>query len=54
MFYADTLGLATVLERLHGLAREHGARYWEPAKLLARLAGEDTTFAAWQAARAAG
>ena len=52
-FYADTLGLAAVLERLHGLAREHGARYWEPGRLLARLAGEGTTFAAWQAGRAA-
>ena len=54
MFYADTLGLAAVLERLHGLAREHGARYWDPARLLARLAGEGATFAAWQAGRAVG
>ncbi len=54
MFYADTLGLAAVLELLRGLAREHGERYWEPAGLLAKLAGEGLTFAAWQAGRAAG
>jgi 3-hydroxyacyl-CoA dehydrogenase len=53
MFYADTLGLAAVLELLRGLARQHGQRYWEPAGLLATLAGEGLTFAAWQAGRAA-
>ena len=54
MFYADSLGLAEVLESIRALSKAHGARYWEPAGLLARLAGEGTTFAAWQAARAGG
>ncbi|HEU4516987.1 MAG TPA: 3-hydroxyacyl-CoA dehydrogenase NAD-binding domain-containing protein [Steroidobacteraceae bacterium] len=54
MFYADSLGLAAVLESIRALSRAHGARYWEPAGLLARLAVEGTTFAAWQAARASG
>jgi 3-hydroxyacyl-CoA dehydrogenase len=52
MFHADTLGLGAVLESMRALATAHGARYWEPCRLLARLAGEGTTFAAWQAARA--
>jgi 3-hydroxyacyl-CoA dehydrogenase len=52
MFYADTLGLGAVLKFVRGLAREHGERYWEPAGLLAKLAGEGKTFAAWQAGRA--
>ena len=54
MFYADTVGPARVLESIHALARAHGERYWVPAGLLARLAAEGATFAAWQAARAAG
>ena len=54
MFYADTLGLAGVVDTIHALAREHGERYWEPARLLARLAAEGATFASWQAGRAAG
>jgi 3-hydroxyacyl-CoA dehydrogenase len=52
MCYADTLGLSTVLESILALGREHGERYWTPAALLVRLAGDGTTFAAWQAARA--
>ena len=51
MFYADTLGLAAVLDAVRALAREHGKRYWEPAGLLSRLAGEGGSFTAWQAAR---
>jgi 3-hydroxyacyl-CoA dehydrogenase len=54
MFYADTLGLAGVLESIQALGASHGERYWQPAPLLAALAGQGTTFAAWQAARAPG
>ena len=54
MFHADSLGLAAVLRSIRALSMAHGARYWEPAGLLARLAGEGATFAAWQAARAGG
>ncbi len=53
MFYADTLGLPAVLEMIRGYAKEHGERYWTPAELLVTLAGTNTSFAAWQAARAA-
>ena len=54
MFYADTVGLRGVVDAIRALAREHGERYWEPAGLLARLAADGATFAAWQAGRAAG
>ncbi|HKX99474.1 MAG TPA: 3-hydroxyacyl-CoA dehydrogenase NAD-binding domain-containing protein [Steroidobacteraceae bacterium] len=54
MFHADSLGLAAVLRSIRALSAAHGARYWEPAGLLAKLAGEGTTFAAWQAARSGG
>jgi 3-hydroxyacyl-CoA dehydrogenase len=54
MFYADSVGLAGVVDAIRALAREHGERYWEPAGLLLRLAAGDATFAGWQAGRAAG
>jgi 3-hydroxyacyl-CoA dehydrogenase len=54
MFYADTVGPARVLESIRALALAHGERYWAPASLLTRLAADGATFAAWQAARAAG
>jgi 3-hydroxyacyl-CoA dehydrogenase len=44
MWYADTLGLPSVHDRLVELAREHGDR-WTPAPLLARLAREGRPFA---------
>src|SRR5690625_333460 len=40
MFYADTVGLATVVEELQRFAPEG----WEPAGLLTRLAAEGNTF----------
>ncbi len=53
MFYADTLGLRNVLESIRAYASEHGERYWTPAPLLVTLADGNSTFAAWQAGRAA-
>jgi 3-hydroxyacyl-CoA dehydrogenase len=38
MMYAQTVGLATVYERLLDFRAEGGPRYWEPAALLARCA----------------
>jgi 3-hydroxyacyl-CoA dehydrogenase len=43
MFYADTIGLATVHDRIAAFHRELGAR-WKPAPLLTRLAHEGSTF----------
>ncbi len=53
MFYADTLGVAGVVAAIRDLASAHGERYWTPAPLLVTLAGEDSSFAAWQGGRAA-
>ncbi len=44
LWYADTVGLNDVYERICELHREHG-HHWEPAPLLAKLAGEGKTFA---------
>jgi 3-hydroxyacyl-CoA dehydrogenase len=44
MFYADTLGLPHVVERIEALAAEHGPELWTPAPLLKRLAAEGKTF----------
>ena len=38
MFYADTLGLGHVLERIRCYARTRGPRYWTPTASLERLA----------------
>ncbi|MBI3683562.1 MAG: enoyl-CoA hydratase/isomerase family protein [Acidobacteria bacterium] len=43
MFYADTLGLAKVHERISGFHKQHGV-LWTPALLLERLAGEGKSF----------
>jgi 3-hydroxyacyl-CoA dehydrogenase len=43
MFYADTVGLPTILERVKEFHRVHGAR-WKPASLLYRLAKDGKTF----------
>jgi 3-hydroxyacyl-CoA dehydrogenase len=43
MFWADTVGLDRVVADVAAFHKEHGA-LWEPAPLLARLAGEGKTF----------
>jgi 3-hydroxyacyl-CoA dehydrogenase len=59
MFYADTLGLGHVRERIGFYAAALGGRYWQPAGVLERLARSGGTFGSWSdertaAARAAG
>jgi 3-hydroxyacyl-CoA dehydrogenase len=44
MWYADTVGLKQVYERVMGFHRQHG-EIWEPAPLLKRLAEQGRTFA---------
>jgi 3-hydroxyacyl-CoA dehydrogenase len=44
MWYADTVGLKKVLERVEEFHKQHG-ELWEPAPLLKRLAEEDKKFA---------
>ncbi len=43
MFYADTVGLATVLARIHEY-RDRFGDYWRPAPLIERLAAEGRGF----------
>jgi 3-hydroxyacyl-CoA dehydrogenase len=40
MFYGDSLGLETTVNKLQGLQESTGDPCWEPAELLVRLAGE--------------
>jgi 3-hydroxyacyl-CoA dehydrogenase len=44
MWYADTVGLKQVYERVCEFEKQHG-RFWTPAPLLKRLAAEGRTFA---------
>jgi len=44
MFYADRVGLPTVLAAIETFARGYGGEAWTPAPLLVRLAGEGRGF----------
>jgi 3-hydroxyacyl-CoA dehydrogenase len=44
MWYADTVGLKKVLERIREFEKQHG-ELWQPAPLLVRLAGQGMDFA---------
>lgn len=48
MFYADTVGLPHIMERITEFEREHGAR-WAPANLLRKLASANKTFREYDA-----
>ena len=50
MFYADSIGLKRIVERIAGFEREFGAR-WNVSSLLQRLAESDTTFRSFDEAR---
>jgi 3-hydroxyacyl-CoA dehydrogenase len=50
MWFADTVGLKTILSRIVAFHEQHGRR-WEPAPLLKRLASEGQTFAGFDVAR---
>jgi len=43
MYYADTVGIAAVVEKLATLRGPTGDDFWEPAPLLSRLASEDSS-----------
>ncbi|MGZ8387261.1 MAG: 3-hydroxyacyl-CoA dehydrogenase NAD-binding domain-containing protein [Rhodoplanes sp.] len=51
MFYADTIGLKVIHDRILEFKRILDPRYWTPAPLLAKLAAEGSTFAQWDAGR---
>jgi 3-hydroxyacyl-CoA dehydrogenase len=45
MFYADTVGLRQVLDRIQEFEKQHGSDLWSPAPLLTSLAQDGQTFA---------
>jgi 3-hydroxyacyl-CoA dehydrogenase len=51
LFYADTIGLKTVHDGMLKYRDRFGPMHWQPAPLLARLAGEGRTLAEWEASR---
>jgi 3-hydroxyacyl-CoA dehydrogenase len=51
MFYADTVGLKVIHDRLLDFKRTLDPQYWTPAPLLAKLVAEGSTFAEWDKAR---
>ncbi len=50
MWYADTVGLKKVRDRIAEFHEKHG-EFWEPAPLLTKLADAGETFAAYDATR---
>jgi 3-hydroxyacyl-CoA dehydrogenase len=50
MFYADTVGLKKILERIREFLAKHG-KAWQPSALLERLAKENGTFASLDAGK---
>jgi len=51
MFYADQIGLDTVLAGLDKYAKIGNPKDWQPSKLLKQLAESGSTFAEWAASR---
>jgi len=52
MFYADSVGLKTIYDRILEFQRTLDARYWQPAPLLEKLARTGSSFRRWEAERA--
>ena len=50
MFYADSVGLSNVLERIEEFHEQQG-HWWRPAPLLKALAGQGSTFSNWDRSR---
>jgi 3-hydroxyacyl-CoA dehydrogenase len=53
MFYADSLGLRQVLQRIEQYHARIKSDYWRPAALIEQLARQDRSFAQWDGERAA-
>src|SRR5690606_16025004 len=53
MFYADTIGLPTLLEGMRKYRELFGPMHWEPSPLLVRLVDEGKTLAEWDRGRRA-
>jgi 3-hydroxyacyl-CoA dehydrogenase len=53
MFYADTIGLPTLLEGMRRYEGRFGPMHWQPAPLLVTLVEEGRSIAQWEAERGA-
>jgi 3-hydroxyacyl-CoA dehydrogenase len=51
MFYAEELGLKTLLEGMNRFRKEFGAMHWEPAPLLVELVQKGLSLSAWESGR---
>jgi 3-hydroxyacyl-CoA dehydrogenase len=51
MFYAETIGLDTLLDGMRRYKAIFGPMHWEPAELLVELVEQRKSLAAWQAKR---
>jgi 3-hydroxyacyl-CoA dehydrogenase len=51
MWYADSLGLRSVVDEIRELSPSGGGAYWTVAPLLAELAHAGRTFADWDRER---
>lgn len=51
LFYADTIGLRTLLDGMLKYQKQFGPMHWQPAKLLEQLVSEGKSIAQWQATR---
>ncbi len=51
MFYAQTIGLKTLLDGMLKYRRQFGPMHWQPAPLLEKLVSEGRSLAEWEAAR---
>jgi 3-hydroxyacyl-CoA dehydrogenase len=51
MFYADEIGLDTVLAGLEKFGKQGKQSDWEPSALLRKLAQSGSTFKAWAEGR---
>ena len=53
MFYADTVGLKKIYDRILEFQRSLDSQYWQPAALLEKLAKAGSSFGQWQAEQSA-
>ena len=51
MFYADTVGLKVIYDKIMEFQNALDPQYWQPAPLLEKLAKAGSSFAQWQAER---
>jgi 3-hydroxyacyl-CoA dehydrogenase len=51
MFYAETIGLKTLLDGMLKYQQEFGPMHWQPAQLLVDLVKNNQTLAQWEAAQ---